>query len=283
MRTRLRRLPSVLAALLVVAGAQVVTQLAVDDAANAVPGRVRVVSPATATDTTPTKSAFANCPSGTRVVGGGGWAFDNDAGKVHFTRLEPFHVASLDTYAVEAASEPGFTGAWWLQAYAICAPAPAGIQIVTSAPTASTSSTFVSQTVDCPGNKQLLGTGAKILNGGREVGLQRNGGTSLTRVLSTAREDANGYSGNWTLTVYGVCANTVPGANLAVTQTNGTVSFATCTTGTVHSVGGGGPFFDAGPVFLNVLFPSSNASKAEVAMSGTPSHGITEADAYCIP
>ena len=280
MRTRLRRLSSAIAVLLAVCGTLAVAA----GPAEAVPGRVKVQSPATAFDTTPTKAAFANCPSGTRVVGGGGWAFDNDAGKVHFTRLEPFHSTTLDTYAVEAASEPGFTGSWWLQAYAICAPAPAGLQIITSPATTSASSTFVTQIADCPGNQQLLGTGAKILNGGREVGLQRTGSLSgLTRSLSTAREDANGYSGNWSLIVYAVCANPVAGANTALSSASGTVAFASCATGQVHGIGGGGPAFDAGPVFLQVLFPSSNGSQVEVALSGPSSQNLTFAEAFCIP
>lgn len=277
------RLSAVLAALLVLAGAQVVAQVAGTGPAAAVAGRIRVVGPVTATDTTPTKFAVANCPSGTRVLGGGGWAFDNDAGKVHFTRLEPFHNTSLDTYIAEAASEPGFTGSWWLQAYAICAPAPAGLQIVTAS-TTSASPTFTSTFADCPSGKKLLGTGGQIFGGGREVGLQRSGpDTGATRSLSTAREDANGYSGNWSLTVYGVCVNAISGTQVTSTTASGSVTVTSCPSGSVHSVGGGGPFFDAGPVFLTVLFPFSNGTGAEVAMSGTPSSGITSANAICAP
>jgi len=284
MKTRLRRLASVLAALVVVVSTQGIAQLATVDAASALPGRVRVFSETTAFDTATTKSAFAVCPSGTRVVGGGGWAFDNDAGKVHFTRLEPFHSSAIDTYAVEAASEPGFTGNWWLQAYAICVNPPAGYQVVSLTSTAGTG-TFVTKFVDCPAGLKLLGTGAKITSGGREVGIQRTASDSgLTRALSTAREDATGFSGNWTLTSFGVCANPVAGASSAVTQTSGSVAIGNCPSGTAaHSVGGGGPFFDAGAVFLTVLFPMSSAGQVEVAMSGTPSHGITEADSVCAP
>ena len=201
------KIRQVLAALLVFVSALGTAQLITVDAASALPGRVRVFSDATASDTTTLKSAFAVCPAGTRVVGGGGWAFDSDAGKVHFTRLEPFHSSAIDTFAVEAASEPGFTGNWWLQAYAICVNPPAGYQIVSAAST-SASGTFVSKFVDCPSGKKLLGTGAKVLGGGREVGIQRTASDfGLTRALSTGREDANGFSGNWTLTSFGVCAN----------------------------------------------------------------------------
>ena len=118
-----------------------------------------------------------------------------------------------------------------------------------------------------------------------EVGIQRTASDfGLTRALSTGREDANGFSGNWTLTSFGVCANPVAGASSTVTQTSGSVAFNNCPAGTTaHSIGGGGPFFDAGPVFLTVLYPMSSAGQVEVAMSGTPSHGITEAAAICAP
>lgn len=276
-RMKIKRFAALVAGLLAVAGAQVVAA-----PAQAIPGRVRVVA-TTPNNNTPTKSVNAVCPAGTRVVGGGGWAFDNDANRVRLIRLQPLSSSTQSSYFVQAEAEIGFTGNWWLEGYAICATTPAGHQIVQSA-TASASSTFVTKFVDCPAGKKLLGTGATILSGNREVGLQRTGADfGLTRSLATAREDANGFSGNWTLTAYGVCANPVSGANLKNTQSSGSVANSSCTTGSVHSVGGGGPFFDAGPVFLMKLFPSSNGSSIGSAMSGTPSHGITEVNAICAP
>jgi hypothetical protein len=274
---RTNRFAALVAGLLAVAGAQVVAA-----PAQAVPGRVRVVA-TTANNNTTVKGVNAVCPAGTRVVGGGGWAFDNDADKVRLVRLEPLSTSAQSSYFVQAEAEIGFTGNWWLEAYAICATTPAGYQIV-QAPSAGSSSTFVVQTVDCPTGKKLLGTGATILSGNREVGLQRTGADSgLTRSLSTAREDASGFSGTWTLTAYGICANPVAGAVLKTLQASGSVANSSCTSGSVHSVGGGGPFFDAGPVFLMKLFPSSNGSSIGSAMSGTPSHGITEVNAICAP
>jgi hypothetical protein len=274
---RTNRFAALVAGLLAVAGVQVVAA-----PAQAVPGRVRVVA-TTANNNTVIKSVNAVCPAGTRVVGGGGWAFDNDANKVRLVRLEPLSSSAQSSYFVQAEAEIGFTGNWWLEAYAICATTPAGHQIVRATSTGS-SSTFVTQIVDCPTGKKLLGTGATILSGNREVGLQRTGSDNgLTRSLATAREDATGFSGTWTLTAYGICANPVSGAVLKTLQASGSVANSSCTSGSVHSVGGGGPFFDAGPVFLMKLFPSSNGSSIGSAMSGTPSHGITEVNAICAP
>ncbi|BEL06347.1 hypothetical protein Q0Z83_045380 [Actinoplanes sichuanensis] len=274
---RTNRFAALVAAVLALAGAQVVTA-----PAQAVPGRVRIAA-TSANNNSTLKSVNAVCPAPTRVVGGGGWAFDNDANKVRLIRLEPLSSSSQSSYFVQAEAEIGFTGNWWLEAYAICATTPAGHQIVQATSTPA-SGTFVSRIVDCPTGKRLLGTGATILGGNREVGLQRTGSDNgLTRSLATAREDADGYAGNWTLTAYGVCANPVSGAGLKTQQTSGSVANSSCTSGLVHSVGGGGPFFDAGPVFLMKLFPSSNGSSMGSAMTGTPSHGITEVNAICAP
>ncbi|MEU4156507.1 hypothetical protein [Actinoplanes sp. NPDC026670] len=273
---RTNRFAVLVAGLLAAAGVQVVAT-----PAEAIPGRVRVVA-TSANNNAAFKQVNPVCPSGTRVVGGGGWAFDNDANKVRLIRLEPLS-STQSSYFVQAEAEIGFTGNWWLEGYAICATTPAGHQIVQATSTAA-SSTFVSKFVDCPTGKKLLGTGATILSGNHEVGLQRIGADSgLTRSLVTAREDATGFAGNWTLTAYGVCANPVAGANLKTFQTSGSVANSSCTSGSVHTVGGGGPFFDAGPVFLMKLFPSSNGSSIGSAMSGTPSHGITEVNAICAP
>src|ERR1700710_1575929 len=105
-----RRAAAIFIALLVAATLQVITQLATSSAAEAVPGRQRVLS-AVLENTNPHKSTGAVCPNGTRVVGGGAWAFDNTGNKVHLTSLEPerFTVfgTTLDEYSAEAEAEPG--------------------------------------------------------------------------------------------------------------------------------------------------------------------------------
>lgn len=86
----------------------------------AVPSAVDSVSP---------KTAVVACPAGERVVGGGGWIFATtagDYGKLVLTGLEAVHSGKVDKYIVTAKEvDPGVTGAWWLVAYAFCAPAPA--------------------------------------------------------------------------------------------------------------------------------------------------------------
>lgn len=281
MKTTPARLAGVVVALLVAASIQILFQTATAAPAAAVAGLVRVQSPTPVANTTTVKTAKAICPSGTRAVGGGGWAFDNDAFQVHLTGLIP----ETDGYRANAEASPGFTGSWWLQAYALCAPTPAGLEIRTSTQQNPASNPFVSGFVDCPSGKELLGTGAAATSGTGRVGLQMNdtlGGR--TRAHSGAHEIAAGYSGSWALTTYAVCANPVAGATSFNKQVSGSGGFANCPAGTrIHSVTGGGPLFDAGPVLLQVLFPSSSLSQVEVFLTGAPSHNITNVGAICAP
>jgi hypothetical protein len=68
------------------------------------------------------------------VVGGGAWADDFGASQVVLTRLEPIHGGPQDCY-VATAEEPaaGFSGDWWLSAYALCAGAEVAVPTGASA------------------------------------------------------------------------------------------------------------------------------------------------------
>jgi hypothetical protein len=99
----------------------------------------------------------------------------------------------------------------------IATPAAAAVPglIRVSATTSSTSQDAKDVAVSCPAGKQLVGTGARIDGGLGEVvltALQPNGSPTVapTSVLAIARE-ADPISGNWSLTVYGICANPLPG------------------------------------------------------------------------
>ena len=234
------------------------------------------------------KVIFAYCPEGKRVIGGGGRVYDGNSGKVMLTRLQPIHPAEgpdrFEVHAVEP--DTGFSGLWTLQAFAICANATQlpGLEIVSSTTRPATSSTFKATALPCPGTKQVIGTGAGIENGGRQVGLQlsrASGPRDIAR--ATAREDANGYSGSWALTSYAVCANPVRDATTEayVDVTAPPTTNVFCPLGTrVHGAGGGGPLTDPGPIFLQAIEPSYTF--VSVQMSGLPTNGMV-AQAICIP
>jgi hypothetical protein len=99
----------------------------------------------------------------------------------------------------------------------IATPAGAAVPglIRVSAISGSTSDDTKTMVVACPAGKQLVGTGARIDGGGGEVGLTSlwpDGSPTVAPTSVTAiAQEADPISGNWTLTVYGICANPLPG------------------------------------------------------------------------
>lgn len=252
--------------------------------AAALPGLVRAVA-TSPTDSLSTKTVTAVCPGNTRVIGGGGFVFALSAAdeeKVMLTRLEP--VPSLSGYVVTGSEVvPGITTNWWVEAYALCATAPAGYQLLT-ATTGPSSSNVQQIAAGCGAGRKVFGTGARITNGGGEVTLQTTRADNSRSVSqAVAKEDANGFAGNWSLSVFAVCANDLPGfvTASATTPTNSDdtkLALVSCPIGTfVHSTGGATSGVPAGltttppGVALQVLFPFSNLRQVQVfAVETTP-------------
>jgi hypothetical protein len=133
--------------------AQAAIQLVGAAPASAVAGleRMSALSP---TDSASTKTVTAFCPAGKVVTGGGGWAFAvaaADEVKVNLTQLRPVHsTTSRDGYQVTGwETTPAMTGSWWLEAYAICAGAVPGYQLVTATTSASSQARQAAAAV-CP-------------------------------------------------------------------------------------------------------------------------------------
>ena len=192
---------------LVVAGVPLAIQVFGQGAASTstVPS-AQVTSALTAFDSTPAKSAVAQCPAGKRVIGGGGRV--NGAQHVVITRQEPVHVAAGDSFAVDAREdEVGFGGSWAVQAFAICSAPVAGLQIV-SATSASSSNAFTSLSASCPGGKFALGGGGRINGGNGQVDLSTlaEGASVSSRTTAAGTEDLNGFAGTYSVTAFAVCA-----------------------------------------------------------------------------
>jgi hypothetical protein len=158
------------------------------------------------------KTAEAFCPPGLRVIGGGGWVQEIGArtGKLALTRLRPVHPQSgHDSYlATGAETTPGISGTWFVRAYAMCAPPLPGLKIVRSQPAALSSVAAQATAAVCPAGTRALGSGASISTLGGQAVLQVARPSSIgdiTRAL--AHEDVAGYSGDWSVTAYAVCAN----------------------------------------------------------------------------
>jgi hypothetical protein len=173
------------------------------------PGTVQVIPTQSPSDTKASKSFSANCPAGQRVLGGGAFT----VGGVHavITELQPIHTTGGDSFKVSAAADQfGIPGAWSFQVFAFCAPVPAalGLEIVphTNAPTSTT--TDQAQAI-CPGGKRVVGAGGKIENGNGQVDLgifTNASGPFPSSTAAFAKEDADGFAGNYTATGYTVCA-----------------------------------------------------------------------------
>ncbi len=194
--------------MVLVAGALGAVQVTTATSASAVTGLEKVHSPTSATDSQASKTVTARCPSGKQVVGGGGWvhAVDRIAeDNLALTQLRPFD-SYRDGYTVTAEEIIYTSGNWWVQAYAICADPMSGHQIVTGTTSYSSQEKQHAKAV-CPSGKRAIGSGARINYASTgEVALQiarASGPGDITR--AQAREEANGYSGNWNITAYAVC------------------------------------------------------------------------------
>jgi hypothetical protein len=295
--SRRKRWTALVAGMGLIAGATVVGA----PPAAALPGLTRAFS-SSATDSVSSKTVIAACPAGLRVVGGGGKVFATavaDSAKVVLTRLEPMHSGNLDSYVVTGEEiAPGMAGNWLVAAWALCASAPAGYEIV-SGSTAPSSSTAQQTAAVCPGTKRVVGTGARINNPAGQVTLQlarSSGPRDISRV--TAKEDANRYAATWNVTAYAICTNPLPSFVAAtngstLTSDNEKVVFVTCPPGTfVHNVAaaisGEPPGLATGPagVAIQTLFPLDGLRVAQVsAIETTPTNANWDllAQAICGP
>jgi hypothetical protein len=277
-----------LACALVAAGNVAVQVTTAAPALAAVSGYTMVRSAERDFESNPSSFAVAKCPVGKVVIGAGGHVDefgDPDTETVRLTRIQPVHTSAGDNVVVEAA-EPasGFAGAWQVIAIAICANPLPGYQIV-SGSTGPASPTFVATAAVCPQGKLVMGTGARVVDGGGEVWLQlmrHSGPRDISR--ATAREDANGQDTNWSLTAYAICADPIAGTTQPGGISQVQWAFQGCGNGHRYvSTGGGGGLVDTGPVWLTGLYaePLNATAGAVVTMSGLPTGGMAYS-AICV-
>jgi len=149
------------------------------------------------------KTARAQCPAGTRVIGGGGRV--NGGQHVVITRQQPVH-SSVDTFVVSAIEDQVGTAQFWaVQAFAICSVPLPGLEIV-SATGAAGSSGFQGKNADCSPGKNVLGVGGRINHGAGQVSLNTQA-LFPQRASAGGLEDSDGFGGLWSVTTYAVCAN----------------------------------------------------------------------------
>ncbi len=193
-------------------------------------GNVVAVEKLSPSNTATVKTISATCPAGQRVTGGG--AFTLSGVHAVITEMRPIHPSSgPDTFEVTAAADQfGILGAWSFKAYAFCATVPANLQLeivsnpVPKPPTSAGTDQALAQCTTGNGGKYLIGTGGKIDNGGGQVDLgtfPNGSGQIATGSSGFAKEDADGYSGQYVVTGYAVCGhpNAIFGDFVMVRQT----------------------------------------------------------------
>lgn len=152
----------------------------------------------------------------------------------------------------------------------------AGLNVVTAGPaaaipglanvsvaTAFDSSDFKSVSAPCPAGKRVIGGGARLTFATGEVAITHLAPDAAgTAYEAQAYEDADGFAGNWGLTVTAVCANMPPGYTI-VTAASPMASpatasaIATCPSG-LRVLGTGGSVSPGrGVVLLTGVIPES--------------------------
>ena len=114
--------------------------------------------------------------------------------------------AGLTTVTATAhEDEDGYGGTWAVAAYAVCAPAPAGIQRVAASSLADSEESSQAS-ASCPAGKHVLGMAGSIDNAQGNVlidDLKTN--AALTKATVTGFEDTTGYNSDWSVTAYAIC------------------------------------------------------------------------------
>lgn len=165
------------------------------------------------------KSVRVFCPAGKQLIGG---SFDIQ-GALGAVVLDDF-IPSPGSLLVGAGEivgpgEPsdGTTDSWQIVALAVCANPLPGYSIITRT---SDLTQAPNQNIDaeCPPSRRLIGGGASLSNGFGQVSigdLLFGGGPNSSHpigfVHAHASTDVDGYSGQWSVSAYAICADPLPG------------------------------------------------------------------------
>jgi hypothetical protein len=194
-----------LAAVLVVAASGLVAT----PAAAAVPGLLYITAE-TGFDSSVYKSVRAICP-GARQAVGGGYVLAGAEGSVV---LDDF-IPSTNSFLVGAGEivDPGGSSgtseSWQIRATVVCANPLPGYTIVSNT---SDFTRGAPRPIDatCPAGTVAIGGGASLSNGWGQISIV-NMEVLTDVVIAAGIEDQDGYSGNWSITAYAICANSLPG------------------------------------------------------------------------
>lgn len=232
------------------------------------------------------KTARAYCPADRHVISGGAWLAEmnvnNPTRKLALTQLQPVRLldGTRDGYVATGAEiASGTTGDWYVVSYAMCADKDAlsDWEIVPSAPMSPSSLSVQTTSAVCTDGRRALGTGGSIGSAGGQVGLQvarASASGDIARVQ--AHEDADGYTGNWFVISYAICAQPPAGYQVVYGESPQRasepekVASAVCP-GSKVVFGAGGAITNTAPgnASLRVVYPGYRHVDV-IAMENTP-------------
>ena len=135
----------------------------------------------------------------------GGASINGGNGQVVLKAIIPEIGTPSRIIAIAVEDQTGTNANWSLSAYAICGNYAV---VPVAAHTASNSVSPKSTTATCPTGKRVVGASAAVFSGGGQVLLDDFiPNSTLTAVTAKAYEDGNGYSANWDLIAYAMCAD----------------------------------------------------------------------------
>lgn len=180
-------------------------------AASAAPvTRLTYVNAETNFDSTVYKSVRVFCPAGLQLIGGS-YELSGAEGAVV---LDDF-IPSPDNLLVGAGeivgpgeSSDGTTASWKVVATAVCSAPLSGYSIQTGSSDFTHTGPNVSQAgrAFCPPGRSVVTGGASLSNGFGQVSISLLD-VGNTVVEADAHPDVDGYSGDWSVTAYAICAD----------------------------------------------------------------------------
>jgi hypothetical protein len=181
----------------------------------------RLVTVRSGYDSTTQKSVLAVCPTGKRVLGGGGRVVDGD-GFVALVELLPASTYGFDWFRAAAREMPGgYAGVWEVQAYAVCGDALPRLQRVTATSDAPPGATVHDTTVNCPVGTKVIGLGGGVAEAGvtfQSVRPYDNGGYGSV-VVSGVHDATTPRPLAFRVTAHAICAEPGPGYAIVGTGT----------------------------------------------------------------
>ena len=169
--------------------------------ADPIPG-MDIVERTSTVSSDPWNSVAADCTGGDQLLGTG-YRVNNGNGQVGLDDLKVTSSTRLTVWAYEDGA--GYGSNWSVTAFAVCAPAPAGLEIVSEEST-GTSDDTAALGAFCPNGKVTLGGGGQVDGGGGQVIID-DLYKSEDEYRIRAYEDDDGTNNVWHLHAYAICAN----------------------------------------------------------------------------